>query len=118
MRELMLIEPDETWLDQVNEFRNEFVEAGSSMDGQGNLKEEPDPAKWLKRSRDCLSRETLPEGLVTATQFLAVRKSDGRLIGMIQVRHYFNEFLEKYGGHIGYSVRPSERNKGYAKKLK
>lgn len=36
---------------------------------------------------------------------------------MIQFRHYFNEFLEKYGGHIGYSVRPEERRKGYAKKM-
>ena len=34
---------------------------------------------------------------------------------MLQVRHYFNEYLEKYAGHIGYSVRPSERRKGYAK---
>ena len=31
---------------------------------------------------------------------------------MIQVRHYFNEYLEKYAGHIGYSVRPSEKRKG------
>lgn len=52
---------------------------------------------------------------MTATQFLAVRESDGRLMGMIQVRHYFNEYLEKFGGHIGYSVRPSERRKGYGR---
>ncbi len=32
----------------------------------------------------------------------------------MQIRHYFNEFLEKYGGYIGYSVAPSERRKGYA----
>ena len=25
-----------------------------------------------------------------------------------------NDFLRTYGGHIGYSVRPSERRKGYA----
>lgn len=33
---------------------------------------------------------------------------------MIDVRHYFNDFLAKYAGHIGYSVCPSERRKGYA----
>lgn len=32
----------------------------------------------------------------------------------MDVRHYFNDFLEQYGGHIGYSIRPSERRKGYA----
>jgi predicted acetyltransferase len=35
-------------------------------------------------------------------------------MGMIQIRHYFNDYLSKFGGHIGYSVRPSERRKGYA----
>ena len=33
---------------------------------------------------------------------------------MIQVRHYFNDYLSKYGGHIGYSIKPNERRKGYA----
>ena len=61
-----------------------------------------------------LNPATLPEGMVIATQFLCIRKSDNKLVGMIQVRHYFNEYLEKYAGHIGYSVRPSERRKGYA----
>ena len=36
---------------------------------------------------------------------------------MIQVRHYFNDYLEKYAGHIGYSTRPGERRKGYAKEM-
>jgi len=46
-----------------------------------------------------------------------IRKSDNKLVGMIQVRHRFNDYLEKYAGHIGYSVRPCERRKGYAKKM-
>ena len=52
--------------------------------------------------------------MVIATQFFYVRKADNRLVGMIQVRHYFNDYLSKFGGHIGYSIRPSERRKGYA----
>ena len=50
-----------------------------------------------------------------ATQFLSIRESDGKLVGMIQIRHYFNDYLEKFGGHIGYSVRPGERRKGFGK---
>lgn len=33
------------------------------------------------------------------------------------MRHRFNAFLAAYGGHIGYSVRPSERRKGYAARM-
>ena len=36
---------------------------------------------------------------------------------MLQVRHYLNEHLLRFGGHIGYSVRPSERRRGYAKAM-
>ena len=32
----------------------------------------------------------------------------------MQIRHFLNERLLNYGGHIGDSVRPSERRKGYA----
>ncbi len=46
-----------------------------------------------------------------------VRESDHKVVGVIQIRHYFNEFLEKYGGHIGYSICPSERRKGYATQM-
>lgn len=46
--------------------------------------------------------------------YLAVRKSDDRLVGMIDFRRPLTEFLLCFGGNIGYSVRPSERGKGYA----
>ena len=38
-------------------------------------------------------------------------------MGMIDLRHWLNDFLAEYGGHIGYSVRPDERHKGYAKAM-
>ena len=36
---------------------------------------------------------------------------------MINIRHYLNEYLTQVGGNIGYSVRKTERNKGYAKQM-
>ena len=36
---------------------------------------------------------------------------------MIDIRHYLNEYLTQVGGHIGYGVRKTERNKGYAKQM-
>ncbi len=40
---------------------------------------------------------------------------DGQAVGFLNLRLRLNDFLLEEGGHIGYSVRPSERGKGYAK---
>lgn len=117
MEELILTKPTIEYANQIEEYRQEFLDAGDSMDGTGSLRRLENPLDFIQKCKDYESPETLPEGRVPATQFMLVRKSDGRLLGMIQVRHYFNEYLEKYAGHIGYSVRPSERRKGYAKQM-
>ena len=49
--------------------------------------------------------------------FLAVRQSDQFLVGIIDFRHPLSDFLKNYGGNIGYSIRPSERQKGYASEM-
>ena len=117
MEEIYLINPTEEYIEQIADYRKEFVAANSSMDGCGPLRRIEDPREWLEHVNLCSKKDTVPEDLVQATQFLCIRKEDNRIVGMIQVRHSFNEYLEKFGGHIGYSVRPSERRKGYAKKM-
>lgn len=109
-----LVPPSEDLLEEVRAYREEFLAAGSSMDGAGPLRRYEDPAAWLAVVRSYTDPATVPEGRVQASQFLCLRKSDGRVLGMIQIRHTLNEYLEKYAGHIGYSVRPSERRKGVA----
>lgn len=118
MRQNMkLIKVSAEYAEQIQEYRQEFLDAGDSMDGCGSLRRIADPMEYIKKCMDYESPETLPEGRVIATQFLFVREEDNRLVGMIQVRHYFNDYLSKYGGNIGYSIRPSERQKGYAKAM-
>ncbi len=53
---------------------------------------------------------------VTASTYFTMRKSDDKIIGTIQLRHYLNEDLRKCGGHIGYGICPTERKKGYGTK--
>jgi len=55
--------------------------------------------------------------LVSASTYFAIRESDNKIVGMVNIRHYLNDFLLKLGGHIGYGVRPSERKKGYATEI-
>ena len=57
--------------------------------------------------------EVEKSGLVPATLYFLVDGS--KIIGSIHFRYQLNDYLEKYGGHIGYGVRPSERRKGYGK---
>jgi predicted acetyltransferase len=39
-------------------------------------------------------------------------------VGVIDLRHHINHpILGSWGGHCGYSVRPSERGKGYATEM-
>ena len=117
MEDFILIRPTSEYASQLAEYRQEFLDADSSMDGCGPLRRFEDPIEYIQECKNYENPETVPSHLVPATQFLFVRKRDNRLVGMIQVRHCFNDFLEKYAGHIGYSVRPSERRKGYAKEM-
>lgn len=117
MDDIILLQPDETMLAEVASYRQAMLDAGSSMDGTSGLNNYEDPAAWLAHIRALENKETCPPHLVTATLFAGVRESDGRIVGMIDLRHCLNDFLAEYGGHIGYSVRPEERRKGYAKQM-
>lgn len=44
-----------------------------------------------------------------------MRENDNKIVGMINIRLSLNDKLKKFGGHIGYSIRPTERQKGYNK---
>ncbi len=112
---LKLARPDESWLEEVRAYRAEFLAADSSMDGAGPLRRYEDPADWLEMVRCYEDPAAVPEGKVPATELLCVR--GGRILGMLQIRHRLNAYLEQYAGHIGYSVRPSERRKGVAKRM-
>jgi len=111
-----LVIPAIVLADEIRAYRQAFLESGDSMDGTGSLRRRENPADWIADNIQCSRRETAPKNLVPATQFVYLR-SDGRIVGMIQVRHALNAYLAKYAGHIGYSVHPDERRKGYASKM-
>ena len=40
-----------------------------------------------------------------------------KMVGCMQVHNVLTQRMKDFTGHVGYSVRPSERRKGYAKKM-
>ncbi len=57
--------------------------------------------------------ETAPlAGMVPATHYWLVAAGIG-YVGEVSIRHYLNEGLKLFGGHLGYRIRPSQRRQGY-----
>ena len=74
--------------------------------------------KWLQWMNDDEHEDTCPPESVPQTIYFAVR-DDGKLIGAVTIRTKPNEKINNGsgGGHLGFGVRPTERRKGYAKKI-
>lgn len=95
------------------DYIREFLEYGSEINGTGGLQRFlEDYEGWLEKLNADYIR--VPgEEKVPARTFFLVRENDSRIVGMINIRLALNERLRKYGGNIGYSIRPTERGKGY-----
>ena len=59
--------------------------------------------------------ENLPENHVPSTFLFAFAGT--RIVGRVSIRHSLNQYLERFGGHIGYVVVPEYRRQGYATEI-
>lgn len=102
----------------AEDYKGEFFSAGEAVINGSALLDQMEYPGWLEHVRQNSSPHTVQPDWVVSSTFFAIRERDGRIIGMIDIRHSLsNEFLAQYGGHIGYSVRPGERRRGYATQM-
>ena len=111
--QIKLIEPTEILCDEFYELIKEFraadptyIPTGIQCDGKDDI-----PA-YIQRTRDYAKGLNLPEPwwVPCSTYWLA---HNNRILGLTGLRHHLTDDLKDFGGHIGYSIRPAERKKGY-----
>lgn len=109
---LKLVRPAHEYAEQVMRYREEMLSHNDRFDGCAGLEEVGSFSEWI--DFEGRLKRKYGEGYVPSEVFLAVRTEDKRVVGVIDYRHPLSPFLRQYGGNVGYSVRPSERRKGYA----
>lgn len=96
-----------------------FLEAAKEYRAEGRLRfdldlAEQDFSRFVKELNEHAAGMHMPEEFVPETVYWLV--DGGEYIGQINIRHYLNDHLLQIGGHIGYDIRPTKRNRGYGTK--
>lgn len=105
---IRLVRPSEEHFSQVLKLKQDFINNNEPrIQGSGSVDKYDDLNEWLKSINDIEHGKN--EKLVSSTYYLVL--SDEEVVGTICIRHYLTKDLEEFGGHIGYSIKPSARRK-------
>ena len=104
---------------EIIEYLNEFVEYNSDINGAGSLDKIYEGYTFEQALERCLNMENKEYaesvGRCQGKTFLLIRENDNKIVGTINLRWNLSEAMLRFGGHIGYGIRPTERRKGYNK---
>jgi len=113
---ITLKRPQKEYESLAKDFKQEFIDNGEATINGSELLDQMDSYdEWLKSVTDNTSSETVNPAWVVTDTFFAFDENDV-LVGIIDLRHELNDFLKDFG-NSGYSVRPSQRRKGYATEM-
>ncbi len=104
---------ESAWQDIVQEIQG----AGERVVPYSLTMELDDYGAFLAKTRQFSQGDNLGGMVRSDTFFLVDTENPDRILGAINLRYGLNEYLARVGGHIGYGVRPSERQKGYASRM-
>ena len=105
------------YYESIKEYRDEVLKIGSKIDGLSQLEKYDDIEKWDLNNKLYEQEETLPPGY--AIGFVYAYICNDEVVGLINFRPTANNnpYLSKYGGHIGYNVKPSKRRQGIGNRM-
>lgn len=114
-----LEEPSLERKNEIIDYINEFVKYKSDINGTGSLDKILEGYTFEQALDICLNMkyEEYAKKIdrCQGKTFLLIRKNDNKIIGTINIRWNLTEKMKHFGGNIGYSIRPTERRKGYNK---
>ena len=113
---IKLVRPSKEHEKQALEFKKEFFDnGGSTINGSELLDQTDSYDDWLQAVTNNTSKATVNPDWVVTDPYFAINENK-RIVGIIDFRHELKGFLKDFG-NSGYSVRPSERRKGYASQM-
>lgn len=96
----------------IENFRNIFLERNEKIAGGFLLERTTDIKQWLKIEKENQEGKL---DFTPASTYFYYDEENCKIVGIISIRHNINdENLAKYYGHVGYSVHPEYRKRGYA----
>jgi len=111
---MQLIKPTIALKQKALEYRQAHFDCTEqAIEGDNGFDEAKTFEEWLAHLEKVEAGKH--EYLLPSSTYLAM--IDDKIVGVVDIRHELNDFLLKSGGHIGYSVHPNERCKGYATKI-
>lgn len=113
---ITLVRPTLEMKDAALDYRKEHFDNNEMIINGSELLDKIDSyEEWLKCVTDNTSLDTVNPNWVVTDTFFALDEQE-KIVGIIDLRHSLNDFLKNFG-NSGYSVRPSERKKGYATEM-
>lgn len=112
--------PTIEYKEKAIDYINEFYEYQSEINGSGSLDrylKEATYEEWLQKLIASIDIANIAPGKVPRITYFYVREEDDRIVGMINIRLATNELVREEVGHIGYSIRPTERRKHYGTQM-
>lgn len=113
---IILVRPTYSHKENAMDFKKEFFEHGENViNGSEMLDNMESYDDWLNAVLSNADPDKVNPNWVLTDTFFAIDET-GRIVGIVDFRHELKGFLVDFG-HTGYSVRPTERRKGYATEI-
>ncbi|MGX7023754.1 GNAT family N-acetyltransferase [Vagococcus hydrophili] len=102
-----LVKPSMAFEKEILDYKDEFTDY---IHGSSSLVEFETISDWLEYLKLSENKETIPnKNFVPCKEYMLVNNDSKKVLGLLNLRLELNDYLTKIGGHIGYSVAPSER---------